>query len=77
MHGLKKGGLRRLGESNVTTHELLSVSGHRTLAQLQVYTEELDPQENGRQRDRETHQERELANLATRDLQTTAQTEGK
>jgi integrase len=42
LHGLKKGGLRRLAESEATTHELMSVSGHRTLAQLQVYTEEVN-----------------------------------
>jgi hypothetical protein len=41
LHGLKKGGLRRLAEADATTHELMSVSGHRTLAQLQVYTEDV------------------------------------
>lgn len=39
---LKKGGPRRLAEAEATTHELMSVSGHWTLAQLQVYTEEVN-----------------------------------
>jgi integrase len=42
LHGLKKGGLRRLAESQATTHELMSVSGHKTLRQLEVYTKEVD-----------------------------------
>src|SRR5215470_14911498 len=58
INGLKKGGLRRLAESNATTHEPLPVSGHLTPAQLQVYTEEVDRKKNSRRRDRETHQER-------------------
>jgi hypothetical protein len=31
-----------LAEADATTHELMSVSGHRTLAQLQVYTEDVN-----------------------------------
>jgi Phage integrase family len=30
LHGLKKGGMRRLAEASNTTHELMAISGHRT-----------------------------------------------
>ena len=42
MHGLKKGGMRRLAESGNTTHELMAVSGHRTLSEVQRYTADAD-----------------------------------
>jgi hypothetical protein len=35
-------GPRCLAEAEATTHELMSVSGHWTLAQLQVYTEKVN-----------------------------------
>jgi integrase len=40
MHGLKKGGMRRLAEARLTTHELMAISGHRTLSEVQRYTED-------------------------------------
>ncbi|MGY4253645.1 hypothetical protein ACVI1L_000713 [Bradyrhizobium sp. USDA 4516] len=40
LHGLKKSGLRRRAEARNTTHELMAFSGHRTLAEVQRYTEE-------------------------------------
>jgi integrase len=39
LHGLKKGGLRRLAEAGRTTHQLMAVSGHRSLSEVQRYTE--------------------------------------
>lgn len=42
MHGLKKGGMRRLAEHGNTTHELMAISGHRTLSEVQRYTDEAD-----------------------------------
>jgi integrase len=39
LHGLKKGGMRRLAEARRTTHELMAVSGHRSLSEVQRYTE--------------------------------------
>ena len=42
LHGLKKGGMRRLAEAGNTTHELMAVSGHKTLAMVQHYTEAAD-----------------------------------
>ena len=38
MHGLKKAGMRRLAEDGGTTHELMAISGHRTLSEVQRYT---------------------------------------
>jgi len=42
LHGLKKGGMRRLAEAGGTAHELMAVSGHKTLTEVQRYTEEAD-----------------------------------
>ena len=39
LHGLKKGGMRRRAEARNTTHELMAFSGHKTLAEVQRYTE--------------------------------------
>ena len=40
LHGLKKGGMRRRAEANNTTHELMAFSGHKTLPEVQRYTED-------------------------------------
>ena len=42
LHGLKKGGMRRLAEAQLTTHELMAISGHRTLSEVQRYTDQAD-----------------------------------
>src|SRR5262249_1718683 len=42
MHGLKKGGMRRLAEDGAAAHELMAISGHRTLSEVQRYTVEAD-----------------------------------
>jgi len=42
LHGLKKGGMRRLAEAGNTTHELMAISGHRTLSEVQRYTADAD-----------------------------------
>jgi site-specific recombinase XerD len=42
LHGLKKGGMRRLAEDGATAHELMAVSGHRTLSEVQRYTVGVD-----------------------------------
>jgi integrase len=39
LHGLKKGGMRRLAEAGNTAHELMAISGHKTLSEVQRYTE--------------------------------------
>jgi integrase len=42
LHGLKKGGMSRLAVDGATTHELMAVSGHRTLSEVQRYTDAVD-----------------------------------
>ena len=42
LHGLKKGGMRRLAEAGNTTHELMAISGHKTLSEVQRYTTAAD-----------------------------------
>jgi integrase len=42
MHGLKKGGMRRLAEDGATAHELMAISGHKTLSEVQRYTADAD-----------------------------------
>lgn len=39
-HGLRKGCARRLAEAGVTAHEIMSVTGHKTLAEVQRYSAE-------------------------------------
>jgi integrase len=42
MHGLKKAGMTQLAEHGASTHELMAVSGHRTIAMVQLYTRDAD-----------------------------------
>jgi hypothetical protein len=42
VHGLKKGGMRRLAEDGNTAHELLAISGHKTLSMVELYTRNAD-----------------------------------
>jgi hypothetical protein len=42
LHGLKKSALRRLAEVGATAHELMAISGHKTLAETQRYTDAAD-----------------------------------
>lgn len=41
-HGLRKALLRRLAENNATTKQIASVSGHKTLAEIERYTAKAD-----------------------------------
>src|SRR5262249_23771358 len=42
LHGLKKAGMRRLAEVGNTAHELMAISGHKTLTEVQRYTADAD-----------------------------------
>ena len=42
LHGLKKSAMRRLAEAGNTAHELMAISGHKTLAEVQRYTSAAD-----------------------------------
>jgi integrase/recombinase XerD len=41
-HGLRKGGCRVMAESDCTAHEIMAVSGHRTLKEVERYTRAAD-----------------------------------
>ena len=41
-HGMRKGSLRIMAEGGATTHEIASVSGHKTLSEVQLYTDAAD-----------------------------------
>jgi integrase len=67
MHGLKKGGMRRLAEHGNTTHELMAISGHRTLSEVQRYTEDADRKrlaDSGMAKRRDQRENAVVANLA-------------
>jgi integrase len=42
LHGLKKGGMRRIAEMGASAHQLMSWSGHKTLAMIAHYTDSVD-----------------------------------
>jgi hypothetical protein len=42
LHGLKKGGMRRLAQSGGTSHELMAISSHQTIKMVQHYTTAVD-----------------------------------
>ena len=69
LHGLKKGGMRRLAEAGNTTHELMAISGHRTLSEVQRYTEDADRKrlaDTGMAKMRGQSENTSVANLGTR-----------
>lgn len=41
-HGIRKGSLRLMAEEGATAHEIAAVSGHKTLSEVQLYTEAAD-----------------------------------
>jgi integrase len=42
MHGLRKVSARRLAESGCTTHEIMSITGHKTLSEIERYTRDAE-----------------------------------
>lgn len=42
LHGLRKAAARRLAESSCTTKEIASITGHKSLAEVERYTREAD-----------------------------------
>jgi integrase len=42
IHGLRKGGARRFAEAGATAREIMAITGHRTLAEAQRYTDTAD-----------------------------------
>ena len=43
-HGLRKAALRRLAEYGSTSKEIQAISGHKSLAEIERYTEQADQQ---------------------------------
>jgi len=72
IHGLRKGGARRLAEAGATAHEIMSITGHKTLSEVQRYTaaaerEHLAEQAIAKLSERvRTKQHAELSNLPSR-----------
>jgi integrase len=69
MHGLKKGGMRHLAEHGNITHELMAISGHRTLSEVQRYTEDADRKQlatSGMAKRRDQIENAEVANPGPR-----------
>jgi integrase len=42
MHGLRKAACRRLAEAGCTAHEIMAISGHKTLSEVERYTKDAD-----------------------------------
>lgn len=42
LHGLRKAAARRLAEAGCTVHEIASITGHKTLAEVERYTREAE-----------------------------------
>jgi integrase len=73
LHGLKKAGMRRLANDGGTTHELMAISGHRTLSEVQRYTKEYDNRklaDSGMAKRRGRNGNAEPTNTPLPDLQT-------
>jgi hypothetical protein len=64
LHGLKKGGMRRLAQSGATGHELMAISGHHKLAMVEHYTADADRKKLADRWHAETHRERLSVNPA-------------
>lgn len=47
-HGLRKAAARRLAESGCTPHQIASITGHRTLAEVERYTRAVNQEEMAR-----------------------------
>ncbi len=41
-HGLRKAGMRRLAEHGATVHQIAAMSGHKSLKEVQSYTDKVD-----------------------------------
>ncbi|MDO9473357.1 MAG: tyrosine-type recombinase/integrase [Caulobacter sp.] len=65
-HGLRKSAATRLADAGCSAHEIMAVTGHKTLSEVQRYTksaEQRDKAGKAMKRLQETHRERKLSNL--------------
>jgi integrase len=49
LHGLRKAAARRLAEAGATSHQIMAITGHKSLAMVEHYTKEADQRTNARQ----------------------------
>lgn len=63
-HGLRKAMCRRLAEAGCTVHQIMAISGHQTLSEVQRYTKAAEQSRMARQACR-PYQEPKLTNLVT------------
>lgn len=69
LDGLKKGGMRRGAEKGMTAHELMALSGHKTLTEVQRYTEKADKKRlasSGMAKMRDQSENSDSTNLASK-----------
>lgn len=48
-HGLRKAAARRLAEAGCSAHEIMAITGHKTLAEVQRYTDKVEMERLARQ----------------------------
>ena len=49
IHGLRKGGARRLAEAGASTKEIMSITGYKTYGEVQRYVDAADEAQLARQ----------------------------
>ncbi len=67
-HGLRKACARRLAEAGCSVHEIASITGHKTLKEVQRYTEAVDQERTATaaiNRQTSANQEQKLSNPST------------
>jgi hypothetical protein len=70
LHGLKKGGMRRLAEAEATTKQIMAISGHRKLSEVERYTEAADQKRLADAGMKKRMGNADVANLSTPNTQT-------
>jgi tRNA-Thr(GGU) m(6)t(6)A37 methyltransferase TsaA len=63
-HGLRKAAARRLAEAGCPPREIMAITGHTSLAEVERYTREVDQLRLGDAGDRETNSEQRLPTLS-------------
>ncbi len=64
--------MRRMAASGGTAHELMALSGHKTLSEVQRYTEEANRKKLADSAEKKRIENAELANLAAPKWQTSS-----
>jgi integrase/recombinase XerD len=75
LHGLKKSGMRLFAEAGNTAHELMAISGHKTLSEVQRYTQDADRKrlaDTGMAKRQGQNRNTSLSNLGVQSVKPTA-----